>query len=163
MKPDVSGRIRAYRSEDRAGLAACILELQEFERTLESDRVDGAQIVARNLADLLTMVEQHRGQIFVAELTAAVVGFVSVRLEHDADLYTSTLTDYAYIADLVVLPSVRGRGYGTALLLRAEDYARQQGMRMLKIQVLAKNEQATAVYLRAGFRSYELALLKPLE
>ena len=163
MKPDVSGSIRAYRREDRAGLAACIVELQEFERVLEPDRVDGAQIVARNLADVLTMVEQHRGQIFVAELAAAVVGFVSVRLEHDADLYTSTLADYAYIADLVVLPSVRRQGYGTALLLRAEDYARQQGMRMLKIHVLAKNEHATAVYLQAGFRPYELALLKPLE
>jgi len=36
-------------------------------------------------------------------------------------------------------------------------------MTMLKIQVLVKNQQATSVYLHAGFRPYELALLKPLE
>jgi hypothetical protein len=43
VKADVTGSIRAYRTEDRAGLAACILELQDFERALEPDRVDGAR------------------------------------------------------------------------------------------------------------------------
>ncbi len=60
-------------------------------------------------------------------------------------------------------PSHRGQGYGTALLQKAEEFARQRGMTMLKIQVLVKNQQATSVYLHAGFRPYELALLKPLE
>jgi ribosomal protein S18 acetylase RimI-like enzyme len=155
--------IRAYEPSDQAGLATCILELQNFERALEPDRVEGEQIVTRNLADLLTMVEQRCGQIFVAELKAAIVGFVSVRLEHETDLYTSTLMDYAYIADLVVLPFARGQGYGTALLRKAEDFARQHSMKTLKIQVLVNNQQAAAVYRRAGFRPYELTLLKQVE
>jgi hypothetical protein len=36
-------------------------------------------------------------------------------------------------------------------------------MTTLKIEALAKNQQATAVYLHAGFRPYELGLLKQLE
>jgi GNAT superfamily N-acetyltransferase len=86
-----------------------------------------------------------------------------VCLEHEEDVYLSTLVDYAYVSDLVVLSSHRGQGYGTALLQKAEEFARQRGMTMLKIQVLVKNQQATSVYLHAGFRPYELALLKPLE
>lgn len=156
-------RIRAYQSEDQDRLEACILELQNFERTLEPDRVEGAQMVARNREELLAIVRQNRGQIFVAEANAEVVGFVGVRLEHEEDEYLSTLVDYAYVSDLVVLPAHRGQGYGTALLKFAEDFARRQGMTMLKIQVLVKNQQATSVYVRAGFRPYELALLKPLE
>jgi GNAT superfamily N-acetyltransferase len=159
----VNANIRAYQSRDQEHLEACILELQNFERTLEADRVEGAKMVARNLADLLTIVHENRGQIFVAEVTDSVIGFVSVRLEHEENLYTSTLTDYAYISDLVVLPSHRGEGYGAALLQKAEEFARQQGMTTLKIHVLVKNQQATAVYLHAGFRPYELALLKQLE
>jgi len=108
-------------------------------------------------------VEQRHGEIFVSDVTAAVAGFVSVRLEHEADRYTSTLTDYAYITDLVVLPSARGRGYGTALLLKADEFEPQHGMRTLKIHVLAKNQQATDVYLQIGFRPHKLALLTPLE
>lgn len=155
-------RIREYRSEDQDRLEACILELQNFERTLEPDRVEGAQMVARNREELVAIVRQNRGQIFVAEKEASVVGFVSVHLCHEEDEYLSTLVDYAYISDLVVLPSHRGQGYGTALLQKAEEFARRRGMMMLKIQVLVKNQQATSVYLNAGFRPYELALLKPL-
>jgi ribosomal protein S18 acetylase RimI-like enzyme len=155
--------IRAYQSEDQERLEACILELQNFEHALEPDRVEGARIVARNREDLLAIIRQNRGQIFVAEVNAEVVGFVCVCLEHEGGIYLSTLVDYAYISDLVVLPSHRGQGYGTALLQKAEEFARLQGMTMLKIQVLVKNQQATSVYLHAGFRPYELALLKPLE
>jgi ribosomal protein S18 acetylase RimI-like enzyme len=159
----VDANIREYQSRDQDGLEACILELQNFERTLEPDRVEGEKIVNRNIEDLLSIVQQNRGQIFVAEVTGLVVGFVSVRLEQEEDLYTSTLKDYAYISDLVVLPSYRRQGYGTALLQKAEEFARQQGMTTIKINVLAKNQQATAAYLHAGFRPYELALLKQLE
>lgn len=155
--------IRAYRSSDQKRLADCILELQNVERALEPDRVEGARIVTRNLEELLTIVRQNRGQIFVAEAHEEVVGFICVRLEHDKEEYLSTLTDYAYISDLVVLPSHRGQGYGAALLQKAEEFARQEGMAILKIHVLAKNQQAAAVYLHAGFRPYELALLKQLE
>jgi GNAT superfamily N-acetyltransferase len=156
-------RVRTYQAEDQERLDACILELQNFERTLEPDRVEGAQMVVRNREELLAMVRQNRGQLFVAEANAEVVGFVAVRLEHEADTYLSTLVDYAYISDLVVLPSHRGQGYGAALLQQAEEWARQQGMKMLRIQVLAKNQQATSIYLQAGFRPYELALLKQVE
>jgi GNAT superfamily N-acetyltransferase len=156
-------RIRAYQSEDQERLEACILELQNFEQALEPDRVEGARIVARNREELVAIVRQNRGQIFVAEVSAEVVGFVCVCLEHEEDVYLSTLVDYAYISDLVVLSSHRGQGYGTALLQKAEEFARLQGMTMLKIQVLVKNQQATSVYLHAGFRPYELALLKQLE
>ncbi len=155
--------IRAYQSEDQDRLEAFILELQNFERTLEPDRVEGAQMVARNREELLAIVRQNRGQIFVAEVNAEVVGFVCVRLEHEEGEYLSSLVDYAYISDLVVLPSHRGQGYGTALLQKAEEFAHQRGMTMLKIQVLVKNQPATSVYLHAGFRPYELALLKSLE
>jgi GNAT superfamily N-acetyltransferase len=155
-------RIREYQSRDQERLEDCILELQNFERALEPDRVEGTSIITRNLEDLLAIVRQNRGQIFVAEVGEEVVGFTSVRLEHEENVYLSTLTDYAYISDLVVLPSHRGRGYGAALLQKAEEFARQQRMTTLKIEVLAKNQQATAVYLHAGFRPYELVLLKQL-
>jgi GNAT superfamily N-acetyltransferase len=120
-------------------------------------------MVTRNREELLAVVRQNRGYIFVVEVNAAVVGFICLRFEHEEDEYLSSLVDYAYISDIVVLPSHRGQGYGTALLKFAEECARQRGITMLKIQVLVKNQQATSVYLHAGFRPYELALLKSLE
>ncbi len=154
--------VRVYRPEDQGPVKQCIIELQDFERTLEADRVEGEQIVERNFQELQEAHNQHTGRIFVAEVEEGVVGFINVRFEHENETYLSYLVDYAYVSDIVVLQGYRGQGIGTMLLQQAEAFARQQGATTLKIQVLARNQQAADVYQHAGFRPYELALLKHL-
>jgi GNAT superfamily N-acetyltransferase len=46
---------------------------------------------------------------------------------------------------------------------QVEEFARQQGLTTLEIHVLAGNQQAAAIYRRAGYRPDEMALLKQLE
>jgi aminoglycoside 6'-N-acetyltransferase I len=154
--------IRPYHAGDAPSVERCIVELQNFERTLEADRVEGHTIAARNLAELRASCQRKRGQIFVAEVERRVVGFVCVWLEQEAETYLSTLTQYACISDIVVLPDVRGQGLGRALLEEAEAFARAQGAPALKINVLARNAMAHQVYHAAGFRDYEVSLIKPL-
>lgn len=98
----------------------------------------------------------------MAEVEEEVIGFINVRFEHESQMYLSSLVDYAYISDIVVLQAYRGRGIGTILLQQAEAFARQQGATVLKIEVLARNQQAADVYQHAGFRPYEIVLLKQL-
>jgi GNAT superfamily N-acetyltransferase len=154
--------VRAYRSGDQDRVKQCIIELQDFERVLEPDRVEGERVAERNFQELQEEHNQNTGKMFVAEIEEEVVGFINIRFEHESQTYLSSLVDYAYISDLVVLQAHRGRGIGTILLQQAEDFARQHGATDLKIQVLARNQQATDVYLRAGFRPYEITLLKHL-
>jgi GNAT superfamily N-acetyltransferase len=154
--------IRAYQLQDQAQVEQCIIELQDFERSLEPDRVEGRIIAQRYLQELLTTCEQKRGSIFVAEVDGAVIGFVCLWLEQEPESYLTSLAGYAYISDLVVLPAYRQQGYGIALLQRAEAFALEQGAAALRINVLAKNGAAHAAYRKAGFRAYEISLLKPL-
>lgn len=154
--------VRAYRPEDLDRVKQCIIELQDFERVLEPDRVEGERIVERNFQELQEAHQQNTGRMFVAEGEEGVVGFINVRFEHESQTYMSSLVDYAYISDIVVLQAYRGRGIGSMLLQQAEAFARQQGTTVLKIGVLAKNQQAADVYQHAGFRPYEIILLKHL-
>ena len=50
----------------------------------------------------------------------------------------------------------------SALLQRAEAYARERGMTVLRINVLAKNEVAGQLYRTLGFSDYRIQLLKRL-
>ncbi len=154
--------VRAYRAGDQDCVKRCIIELQDFERVLEADRVEGERVVERNFQELQEEHNQNTGKIFVAEIEEEVVGFINIRFEHESQTYLSSLVDYAYISDLVVLHTHRGRGIGTLLLQQAEDFARQQGATDLKIHVLARNQRAADVYQRVGFRPYEITLLKHL-
>jgi GNAT superfamily N-acetyltransferase len=154
--------IRAYQPEDQAQVEQCIIELQDFERALEPDRVEGQAIAQRYLHDLLATCTQKRGSIFVAEADSVVIGFVCVWLEQEPESYLTSLAGYANISDLVVMPAYRQHGYGLALLQRAEAFALEQGATALRINALAKNSAARAAYRKAGFREYEISLLKLL-
>ena len=154
--------IRQCTPGDADAVTHCISVLQDVEHDLESDRLPGAGVASAYFAHILQSCDRQSGRIFVADLHDTVVGFVCIWLEHDQETLISTLVDYAYISDLVVLPAYRRQGIGTALLRRAEAYAGECAVTTLKIGVLARNTSAHAVYRRAGFRDYELTLIKDL-
>jgi ribosomal protein S18 acetylase RimI-like enzyme len=154
--------IRPYQPADQEQVEQCIIALQDFERALEPDRVEGANIARRYLLDLLETCQKQSGQLLVAEVDGRVAGFVCVWMEPEPESYLTSLAQYAYISDLVVLPAYRRRALGRTLLAHAETFAVQQGARALRINVLARNAGAWALYRNAGFRDYEIRLLKDL-
>lgn len=61
------------------------------------------------------------------------------------------------VHDLAVLPELRGRGIGRALLAAAEERARARGCVKLTLEVLETNRGARRLYEAFGFRDFELA------
>ena len=143
-------------------LRTCVVELQDFERGLEPALPDGQHIAETYLAFLLDRCARLSGKVFVAEVDDAVVGFVGVLTKVEPEEPDEDQTDYAYISDLVVLPSYRDQGLGRALLQRAEAFARGRGARILRVGVLAKNRGALALYHTMGFTDYQVQLVKRL-
>jgi len=47
-------RVQGYRPGDRSGVAACIIALQDHERTIEPDRIEG-----RKVANLMTRLRDY--------------------------------------------------------------------------------------------------------
>ena len=141
--------IRAYQPADQEQVEQCIIALQDFERALEPDRVEGASIARRYLLDLLETCQKQSGQLFVADVDDRVVGFVCVWMEPEPESYLTSLANSASISDMVVLPAYRRHALGRTLLGRAEEFAVQQGARALRINVLARNAGAWVLYLKA--------------
>ncbi|MBM3523268.1 MAG: GNAT family N-acetyltransferase [Alphaproteobacteria bacterium] len=67
------------------------------------------------------------------------------------------------VSDLMVRTAHRRRGIGRALLDAAEAYARAAGAAVLRINVLARNDGAAALYGRAGFADRLHQLSKRLD
>ncbi len=59
--------------------------------------------------------------------------------------------DDLYLANFGVSPALRGTGIGTRLLQHKIDEARQQGYRIVSLDVSTKNPKAEALYSRLGF------------
>jgi GNAT superfamily N-acetyltransferase len=69
---------------------------------------------------------------------------------------------HAFIYQIFVFEALRGRGYGRATLVAAEDFARALGARALALNVFTPNRNAIALYESAGFAAMSQHMSKPL-
>jgi ribosomal protein S18 acetylase RimI-like enzyme len=100
------------------------------------------------------------GQLIVLEHEDVVKGFTAIvadspKLEQH---YAS-----ATISDLYLVPELRGRGWGRALLQAATHFVRERGLHAATITVLADNKAARALYASAGFRPMTESLILPFD
>jgi ribosomal protein S18 acetylase RimI-like enzyme len=155
-------QIVPYRhAEHAAGLRACFVELQDFERAIEPAMPPGAQVADEYLARMLERCREWDGAVFVALVDGAVAGFVSVwaRVPPEPD---EPARPYAFVSDVVVLERLRGRGIGRALLAAAEHHARAGGAAVLRLDVMVGNAGARRLYEKEGFALRRVEMAKPL-
>lgn len=125
--------------------------LVELARSIGAERegwliADGEWRSAGEERRYLRAVRRHpHAAVFVAESPDGIVGRLSVsRDPHPAS---------EHVADLgvMVAKSHRRRGIGLALMLAAEDWARDVGVRKLELHVFPYNEAALRLYERLGY------------
>lgn len=84
----------------------------------------------------------RRGENFelVAEADGRIIGELGVEVIHGrGDLGMHLLSEF------------RGQGIGSAMMARAIEWARQQGLAKLSLEVWPHNERAIALYQKFGF------------
>lgn len=99
--------------------------------------------------------------ICVAEIDGSIVGFLSIEVHRGQE-------NYLYYDDFSVNSDYRGKGIGTALMNRAEEYCKSIGFAMVILHVEERNVPARIFYEKRGFtvlRNEEtrLRLVKRLE
>ncbi len=70
--------------------------------------------------------------------------------------------DQAYIGELATSEAAERRGVGKALALACEQWAREQGYRILSLATGAANEQALGFYRHMGYLDEDVTLIKLL-
>ena len=149
-------------TRDAASLRTCIIDHQDFHRSLEPSWPSGDAIIGEYMTYLETECAVHNGCIIMAEYAEQTAGFVcvvaSTRGESPEDP-----APYAWIHDIFVKPEHRRRGVASVLMAEAERFARSQGARVLRLGVLDRNERARTFYARQGFRDHARVLTKSLE
>ena len=98
----------------------------------------------------------------------AAVMVAEVAGERRGFLHMQTVTDFftgephAHVSDIVVVAGAEGTGVGRALLEAGESWAREQGYRLVTLNVFAGNTRARAVYEHAGYAVEMSKMLKVL-
>ncbi|KRL86516.1 hypothetical protein FC50_GL000765 [Lacticaseibacillus pantheris DSM 15945 = JCM 12539 = NBRC 106106] len=69
---------------------------------------------------------------------------------------------FAYLVDIYVAPSVRRQGVATELLTAVRQWARDQSLDFIQLNVAAQNDAATALYHQLGYKPQYTTLQQPL-
>src|SRR4030095_3632163 len=147
LLPDERFEIRDYDpSRDAPALRTCCVELQEFERRLEPDLPMGEEMADAYLPLLFERCARERGRIFVAERDGRVLGFAAVQAAVPQLEPDEAPEPYALLSDLHAAAPARRGGVARALVARAEAHARSEGARVIRLEVLARNTGARALY-----------------
>ena len=96
------------------------------------------------------------GHLWVAELEGQLAGVAALTHNHQDAEYAQADWDFAEPAlvthRLAVAPAARGRGVAAALLTQAETLARQQGLRVLRLDTNSENQATQQLFPKLGYR-----------
>jgi ribosomal protein S18 acetylase RimI-like enzyme len=160
---NTQAKIREFQASDKEAVVQAMVELQNFERTIEPLRLPGEEMAEAYIDKLLKDLQSNSGKIFIAERDSQLAGFIAVlRTNGHVDSELNVPIAAAYITDLVVLPRFRKQGVGIQLMQEVEKYAASLGVNVMEIEVLRENAPAYALYHKAGYIDYSVVLRKRL-
>ena len=134
--------VRRAAVADVDALAPMMAELNRLEAipwTIET----GRPVLERLLAD------PALGMVLLGRRDAAAAGYAVITWGFDLEFGGRD----AFLTELYLEPTARGRGDGRALLAAACDAARDEGARAIHLMVRFDNAAAIGLYRSAGFES----------
>jgi ribosomal protein S18 acetylase RimI-like enzyme len=145
-EPEFAGfRERAVR-----GYAAAHVQAGNWDAASSEERA------ARDMDGLLPQGPATPGMLLLsAEAEPGVVGWIWIALARDDE-------PGAWIYQIEIDPSHRGRGYGRALLAAAEEEVRRRGVTALGLNVFGENLIARRLYESAGYEATTVQMRKRL-
>ena len=143
--------LRPTREQDAAAYRA--LRLAALEEHPEVFGMDYATSAAQPIEHWQERMRSgsggEHGVTYVAEAAGALIG-MTVLVRNDL----AKTRHAGNIYGVYTHPSWRGAGVADALLAACVEYARELGLRLLKLGVVTTNASAIRLYLRHGFTVY---------
>lgn len=97
------------------------------------------------------IIAKDDSNILVYEYNRNIVGFILLQAKTRPDFDFIIPGKYCYIMDIIVTEKHRGKGFGTALMNSAKDWAKEQNCNFVNLDVLVNNSAAIRLYNKLGF------------
>ena len=105
----------------------------------------------RTTDDVLDLLKNPEGEVWVAESEGAVTGLVYLEHREFKDLLVVRERKFILVDMLVVDARRRGEGIGKMLMEKAKEVAVENGCSELQLKVMAGNAQARGWYEGLGY------------
>ncbi len=134
---------------------------------------EGAELHAQHLPMLLSRLEPSAAEEFVrnilqagntrvllAELNEQAVGLVHFNLVNDRGNPAKMARSFVSVSTLIVQVTLRRRGIGTTLMQRVHQWADEQQIKDVELNVNESNAQARSFYEQLGYETISRRMKK---
>ncbi|MBG9784889.1 GNAT family N-acetyltransferase [Shouchella lehensis] len=149
-------KIRSFEEKDRSNVMALTKRFLQFGLMKHRDRVAMEQ---KQEALLLESLQRDDLSLFIAEKDHHFLGFLEMRLQ--SDFFTNERQ--AYISAVATTSEAEGKGVGKRLMQKAEEWAQEQEVNTIVLDVFKANEHAVAFYETFGYQQEIVKMTKTLD
>ena len=136
--------IREARREDAEGIIAVMRNAEESNFMLFGP--GERKLEPKQFAIFIDKIcNKFNSALFIAEIEHKIVGYLIVQGDTP-----SRIAHRAYIV-IGIHSDFRGRGIGTALFTKLDDWAKDKGIHRLELTVMVDNTVGVALYKKMGF------------
>jgi GNAT superfamily N-acetyltransferase len=157
--------IREYQEIDRPQIIKWIENLHDYLVKIDPDKRFRRQPEYGEIFfnDLLDFVKNGQGKIFIALDQVKYIGFSAGAIDTQSKKNLSEVvpSKLGVVCDVYVEDNYRGKGIGTELLKKLENYFKSLNCDSLWLNVVAFNP-AHDLYQKLGYRDREIGMFKKL-
>ncbi len=139
-------RIRPAKPEEIDALLAFEKGIVEAERPFDSTLKEGEI----HYYDLLELIESPKAEVLVAVVGDELIGSGYAKALQ-AKPYQK-YSEYAYLGFMYVKPAFRGQGVNQKIMDGLIQWAKNQGLSEIRLEVYNENAAAKKAYFKAGFK-----------
>ena len=154
--------IRLAVQEDFEGVGRVFTEENQFHADLVPEIIQVADpiMTADWYAEVLS---NPNSTLFVAEDGMNISGVALVELRNSIDDPIFKQRRYAHINEIAVLKEYQGLGIGRLLMERIHQWANEQDVEEIELQVWGRNSQAIDFYEKFGYQTWRRTMRKTLD
>lgn len=150
--------MRRAQREDGAWILPLSARLHDFGPPSWRARPVMDEAVARAIGAALDRPAPDSAVFVAQDGEGRPLGFLHV--QRARDFFTGE--EHGHVSDVVTASGAEGRGVGRTLMAAAEEWSRERGHRLLTLNVFAANVRARDLYVRLGFESDTIRMVKLL-
>jgi len=160
-------KIIEYSDEYLEDVRDLLVELEEYIISIDKDNLDQLHDDYREKMALVDLkdIQENNGKCFLAvdnnRVVGLIMGTIPDYLEYDYLDYKCPKR--GIVTELVVSKKIRGSGVGSLLITKMEEYFKNEGCKIIKIDVFAYNENAINFYEKNGYHPRMISDIKILD
>ena len=159
-------KIRPFRPKDKDQIISLMREFGDYLEKLDAmGRTQFTKDGSLYFTDkLLSEVRNKNGQIFVAEEHGKIIGFIGgiIARQTEEELMEAKPAIPGVINEFFVTSQSRRLGIGLKLMKKIEEYFKQRGFTLVRLDVFAPNQIARNFYQKHGYQDRSVVISKDI-